>query len=135
MALVRSLRARVVLWVSVALVVLFAATGVVLDVAFRNSMDQARRELLEVQVLGLIALADDSSGELTLPTDGHHIDSQFEVANSGPLRRALFRRRPRRLAIARRCSAAISRSTISPWPAKSGSSASTCRVSRRSNRC
>ncbi len=57
MALVRSLRARVVLWVSVALVVLFAATGVVLDVAFRNSMDQARRELLEVQVLGLIALA------------------------------------------------------------------------------
>ena len=50
MALVRSLRARVVLWVSVALVVLFAATGVVLDVAFRNSMDQARRELLEVQV-------------------------------------------------------------------------------------
>ena len=53
MALVRSLRARVVLWVSVALVVLFAATGVVLDIAFRNSTDQARRELLEVQVLGL----------------------------------------------------------------------------------
>ena len=43
MALVRSLRARVVLWVSVALVVLFAATGVVLDVEFRNSVDQARR--------------------------------------------------------------------------------------------
>ena len=53
MALVRSLRARVVLWVSVALVVLFAATGVVLDVAFRNSIDQARRELLEAQALGL----------------------------------------------------------------------------------
>src|SRR5687767_7539278 len=81
MALVRSLRARVVLWVSVALIVLFAATGVVLDVAFRNSMDQSRRELLEVQVLGLIALADDESGELTLPTDA--IDPQFEVANSG----------------------------------------------------
>jgi len=48
MALVRSLRARVVLWVSVALVVLFAATGVVLEIAFRNSMDQARRELLDL---------------------------------------------------------------------------------------
>ncbi len=83
MALVRSLRARVVLWVSVALVALFAATGVVLDVAFRNSMDQARRELLEVQVLGLIALADDSSGELTMPTDAIDIDSQFRVADSG----------------------------------------------------
>jgi two-component system sensor histidine kinase PhoQ len=81
MALVRSLRARVVLWVSVALVVLFAATGVVLDIAFRTSMDQARRELLEVQLLGLIANADDSSGELTLPTDD--MDSQLRVANSG----------------------------------------------------
>jgi two-component system sensor histidine kinase PhoQ len=81
MALVRSLRARVVLWVSVALIVLFAATGVVLDVAFRNSMDQSRRELLEAQVLGLIALADDSSGELTLPSAA--MDPQFEVANSG----------------------------------------------------
>jgi two-component system sensor histidine kinase PhoQ len=81
MALVRSLRARVVLWVSVALVVLFAVTSFVLDLAFRNSMDQARRELLEVQVLGLIALADDEGGELSLPTEA--IDPQFEVANSG----------------------------------------------------
>ena len=86
MALVRSLRARVVLWVSVALVVLFAATGVVLDVAFRNSMDQARRELLEVQVLGLVALVDDESGELSLPTESLSaptIDPQFGVSNSG----------------------------------------------------
>jgi two-component system sensor histidine kinase PhoQ len=82
MALVRSLRARVVLWVSVALVALFAATGVVLDLAFRTSMDQARRELLEVQVLGLIALAEpDETGQLTLPSDA--IDPQLEVANSG----------------------------------------------------
>jgi two-component system sensor histidine kinase PhoQ len=82
MALVRSLRARVVLWVSVALVVLFAVTGVVLDIAFRNSIDQARRELLEVQVLGLIALAEpDASGELSLPNEA--IDPQLEVANSG----------------------------------------------------
>jgi len=88
MALVRSLRARVVLWVSVALVVLFAVTIVGLDIAFRDSTDRARRELLEVQLLGLIALAEpDFGGELALPTDA--IDPQFEVANSG-LYGALF---------------------------------------------
>jgi two-component system sensor histidine kinase PhoQ len=82
MALVRSLRARVVLWVSVALVVLFAVTIAGLDVAFRNSTDEARRELLEVQVLGLIALAEaDAGGELTLPPDA--LDPQLGVANSG----------------------------------------------------
>jgi two-component system sensor histidine kinase PhoQ len=82
MALVRSLRARVVLWVSVALVVLFAVAMAGLDVAFRRSTDEARRDLLEVLVLGLIALAEpDASGELTLPTDA--IDPQLEVANSG----------------------------------------------------
>ena len=37
MALVRSLRARVILWVSVALTVLFAVTIIGLDVAFRES--------------------------------------------------------------------------------------------------
>jgi two-component system sensor histidine kinase PhoQ len=88
MALVRSLRARVVLWVSVALVVLFAVTIVGLDIAFRASTEAARRELLEVQVLGLVALAErDASGNLTLPADA--LDSQLELANSG-LYGALF---------------------------------------------
>jgi two-component system sensor histidine kinase PhoQ len=88
MALVRSLRARVVLWVSVALVVLFAITIIGLDLAFRRSTDRALVELLEVQLLGLIALAEaDANGVLTLPTDA--IDPQFEVANSG-LYGALF---------------------------------------------
>jgi len=82
MPLVRSLRARVVLWVCVALIVLFAATIVGLDLAFRNSTDRDRRELLEAQVLGLIALAEPGpSGELRLPTEA--IDPRFEVANSG----------------------------------------------------
>jgi two-component system sensor histidine kinase PhoQ len=36
-----------------------------------------------VQVLGLIALADDSSGELLMPTDDVHLDSQLRVPNSG----------------------------------------------------
>jgi two-component system, OmpR family, sensor histidine kinase PhoQ len=93
MALVRSLRARVVLWVSVALVVLFAVTIVGLDIAFRESTDRARLELLEVQALGLIALAEpDATGELRLPADA--IDPQFEVANSG-LYGALFDRNGR----------------------------------------
>jgi len=82
MPLVRSLRARVVLWVCVALIVLFAATIVGLDIAFRNTADLDRRELLEAQVLGLIALAEPGAdGELRLPTEA--IDPRFEVANSG----------------------------------------------------
>jgi two-component system sensor histidine kinase PhoQ len=82
MALVRSLRARVVLWVSVALTVLFAVTIVGLDVAFRQSTDRLLLELLEVQALGLIALAEpDPIGELTLPAEA--VDPQFEVADSG----------------------------------------------------
>ena len=79
MALVRSLRARVVLWVSVALTVLFAVTIVGLDVAFRETAEGAVRELLEVQALGLIALAEpDPIGELTIPADD--VDSQLTVA-------------------------------------------------------
>src|ERR1043166_7990871 len=82
MALVRSLRARVVQWVTVALVVLFAVTIAGLDVAFRNANERALFELLEVQALGLIALAEPvPGGDLTLPNDA--IDPQFQVANSG----------------------------------------------------
>ena len=62
MALVRSLRARVVLWVSVALIVLFAVTIVGLDIAFRRSIDRALLELLEAHVVGLIAAAESGPG-------------------------------------------------------------------------
>ncbi len=82
MPLVRSLRARVVLWVCVALIVLFAATIVGLDIAFRNTADSDRRELLEAHVLGLIATAEPGpDGELRLPTGA--VDAHFEVPNSG----------------------------------------------------
>jgi two-component system, OmpR family, sensor histidine kinase PhoQ len=88
MALVRSLRARVVLWVSVALTVLFAVTIVGLDIAFRESTKSDLYELLQVQGLGLIALAEPASdGDLMLPESA--IDPQFGVANSG-LYGALF---------------------------------------------
>ncbi|HVS24881.1 MAG TPA: ATP-binding protein [Gammaproteobacteria bacterium] len=82
MALVRSLRARVVLWVSVALVVLFAVTIVGLDVAFRESSDRALLEVLEAHVIGLVAAVDlGDDGELTLPVG--NLDPEFQVANSG----------------------------------------------------
>ncbi|HEX7079667.1 MAG TPA: ATP-binding protein [Gammaproteobacteria bacterium] len=82
MALVRSLRARVLLWVSVALTVLFAVTVATLDATFRRSTETARREVLEAQVLGLIGLAEPTSdGELTLPPA--LLDPQFQVPDSG----------------------------------------------------
>ena len=88
MALVRSLRARVILWVSVALTVLFAVTIIGLDVAFRESAERALRLDLEAQALGLIALAEpDEIGELTIPVDA--VDPPLEVAESG-LYAALF---------------------------------------------
>jgi two-component system, OmpR family, sensor histidine kinase PhoQ len=92
MALVRSLRARVILWVSVALTVLFAVTIVGLDVAFRDSAQRALFEVLEAQAIGLIAVAEqDAIGELTLPTDlpAAAIDPQLELPESG-LYAALF---------------------------------------------
>src|SRR5215471_5810870 len=82
MALVRSLRARVVLWVSVALVVLFAATIVGLDTAFRQSTERALLELLDAHADGLIAAAENGpNGELTMPVG--NLDPEFQVANSG----------------------------------------------------
>ena len=88
MALVRSLRARVILWVSVALTVLFAITIVGLDVTFRQSTERALRELLDVQILGLIAAAEPGAdGGLTIPPDA--ISTQFQVTDSG-LYGALF---------------------------------------------
>ena len=82
MALVRSLRARVVLWVSVALVVLFAVTIVGLDVAFRQSIDRSLLEVLEAHVDGLVAAAETGpDGELTMPIG--NLDPEFQVPNSG----------------------------------------------------
>jgi two-component system, OmpR family, sensor histidine kinase PhoQ len=82
MPFVDSLRARVVLWIGVALVAMFAVTIVGLDAAFRSSTNRAIQELLQVQLLGLIALAlPDPSGRLSLPADA--INPQFGVPDSG----------------------------------------------------
>jgi two-component system, OmpR family, sensor histidine kinase PhoQ len=82
MAFLRSLRARVLLWVSVALTVLFALTVAALDVTFRQTNESARRELLEAQLLGLAVLAEPTEdGSLDLPTEA--INPQLSVADSG----------------------------------------------------
>src|SRR5690606_40262686 len=82
MAFLRSLRARVLLWVSVALTALFALTVAALDVTFEQTTDDARRELLEVQLLGLAAFADPTDdGGLTLPAE--LINPQFSLADLG----------------------------------------------------
>jgi two-component system sensor histidine kinase PhoQ len=66
----------------VALTLLFAVTVIGLDAAFRRSTERAIEEILQVQLLGLIALAEtDDFGNLTLPTEA--INPQFEVADSG----------------------------------------------------
>jgi len=82
MPVLHSLRARVLLWVSVALTLLFALTIIGLDATFQRSTERAIQELLQVQLLGLIALAEpDQRGGLTLPTEA--INPRFEVADSG----------------------------------------------------
>jgi two-component system sensor histidine kinase PhoQ len=72
----------VLVWASVALTTLFVLTILGLDIAFRSTLDRSRAELLEAQLLGLIALAEtDRDGRLTLPQEA--INPQFGLANSG----------------------------------------------------
>ena len=79
----QSLRARVLLWVSVALIVLFAITIVGLAVIFQRSSELALRDALQVQLLGLIAAAEESEdGELSLPDDPG-LDLSLTVPESG----------------------------------------------------
>jgi two-component system sensor histidine kinase PhoQ len=82
MPVARSLRGRVLVWASVALTCLFVLTIIGLDMAFRGTLDRSRAELLQAQLLGLIALAEtDHAGQLTLPQET--INPQFGLANSG----------------------------------------------------
>jgi two-component system sensor histidine kinase PhoQ len=83
MPLFRSLRTRVLFWVSVTLTALFAITIIGLDVAFRRTTESSMDELLRLQLLGLIALAEETPDqELTLAA-GAVINPQFSVADSG----------------------------------------------------
>lgn len=77
-----SLRSRVLIWVSIALVGIFAATIVGLDLTFKRTTEDAVRELLEVQLLGLLATAQpDLESGLTLSDD--LADPRFGLSGSG----------------------------------------------------
>jgi len=77
-----SLRARVLFWVSVALVMLFGLTVTALDATFRASTERSLEELLDAHLLGLVALAEPHPLRgLTLPRDA--VDARFNVADSG----------------------------------------------------
>jgi len=79
----KSLRARVLLWVSIALFVLFAVTVVGLDAIFQRSSELVMRDEMQVQLLGLIAAAEESEDEeLSLPPDAG-LDLSLTVPESG----------------------------------------------------
>jgi two-component system sensor histidine kinase PhoQ len=83
MAVLQSLRARVLLWVSLALLVLFAVTIVGLDAIFQRSSVLIVRDQLQIQLLGVIAAAQESADEeLTLPEDAV-LDLSLTVPDSG----------------------------------------------------
>jgi two-component system sensor histidine kinase PhoQ len=77
-----SLRARVLLAVSVVLVALFGITVIGLDISFQRSTDRAVDALLDAQMLGLIALAEPHP-TLGLNLPDQTADPRFNVADSG----------------------------------------------------
>lgn len=83
MAVLKSLRVRVLLWVSLTLVLLFAVTIIGLDAIFQRSSEAVLREAMQVQLLGLIAAAEESEDEeLSLPDDAM-LDLSLTVPESG----------------------------------------------------
>ncbi|HSG66905.1 MAG TPA: hypothetical protein VLD39_17995, partial [Gammaproteobacteria bacterium] len=77
-----SLRARVLLGISAVLVVLFGLTILALDLTFQRGTSEAIDALLDAQLLGLLALADeDPNLGLSLPDEA--ADPRFNVADSG----------------------------------------------------
>lgn len=63
-----SLRARILVTVTVVLLVCFGLTGIVLDLIFQRTAEQAIRERLDVQVLALLSAANvGPHGHLSMP--------------------------------------------------------------------
>ena len=65
-----SLSARLLVSISLLLILFFGATIVVLDVAFRQAGEQAQEDILDTQLMALIAEAEpNADGELVMPPD------------------------------------------------------------------
>lgn len=62
-----SLRLRLLLAAALVLLLFLSGTGVILDRAFRTSIEQSAREQLRLRVLALLGTADVVGGRLTLP--------------------------------------------------------------------
>jgi two-component system sensor histidine kinase PhoQ len=78
----KSLGARLIATLSVLLLVCFGLTLVWLDLAFRDLAERSRREVLEANVVALIAAADlDAAGRLAPP--GRLAEPRLETPNSG----------------------------------------------------
>ena len=70
MSPVSSLSARLLISVSLLLVFFFGMTIVVLDSAFREAGEQAQEDILDGQLMALIAAAEpNAGGELEMPPD------------------------------------------------------------------
>lgn len=66
----KSLSARLLVSVSLLLVLFFGIAALALDIAFRNAAEQAVRDVLEGQLLVLLAAADpDTEGRLVIPDE------------------------------------------------------------------
>lgn len=77
-----SLSARLLLSVSLLLLIFFGATIVVLDLAFREAGEQSQRDILDGQLMTLLAAAQPSpAGKLEMPPDLP--EARFSAIGSG----------------------------------------------------
>tara|TARA_B100002003_G_scaffold251465_1_gene295203 strand:- start:288 stop:1640 length:1353 start_codon:yes stop_codon:yes gene_type:complete len=76
-----SLRARLLISATLVLMVFLGLMGFVLDRAFQKSAEQAVQEKLLIQIYGLLAVSDESDGEIYLPDQLQ--EPQFNSLGSG----------------------------------------------------
>jgi two-component system sensor histidine kinase PhoQ len=76
-----SLRRRLMLSMSAVLVVFFALTVFLLDMLFRRAAERSLREVLDAQMVALVAAADPDGPESVTPTA--LLDTRFDTPGSG----------------------------------------------------
>ena len=76
-----SLTRRLLLTVFTVIVVFFGITVFLLDVVFRKAAERSLRELLDAQMVALIAAADPDSAESVTPTAV--LETRFDTPGSG----------------------------------------------------
>jgi two-component system sensor histidine kinase PhoQ len=72
---------RLLLSVFVVLVVFFGLTVLLLDMVFRQAAERSLRELIDAQMVALIAAADPDGPESVTPTAA--IETRFDTPGSG----------------------------------------------------